>query len=1135
MPPDTSSVAEPKPSGFFASLRKSKRQDPPKLSVPGGDSYTRDLTRRVDALTTTDAKLGFLLTEMQACKLDGKGRVLRVLYPIFESHHIRPEAVTRIWAETYPCLLSNHLDVRILALDFMAKCAEYQRLDVPTAPPIMYYDFLWRHLVTIEELPHMLEALLVLTQDGKYVDDLQETILRLMGRWINFCAFHCKGMVASFTNSPVGPSYRTLFKLLQVIFESHFDRLDEDEVVRILEFLCTKVATTTADPEVIREILTVIETIPRFGGIIPMHAVPHVLGFICLYSASKPTIQYSDQFWRITCAFLSLKNVAHLTLRMLEDIPLHPLTQTSQALEPRDHRRHRSRGALVLLGKVLEEESKPHNPLKATLTVTRALQCLEKAVQHQDLSVDDIVLKELLRILRSDVVATISFEDWEIIWNLLNQVIRAFMGAKRQTLQLGMSADGEASREDRTKNHWIRNMQDQFIEIATELRHFCTTTVYTGAMTQCVNFHMVLSRAMEVDASSHELILGHYRDAGLCLPGNSNWLVECEVMFHDYIRNEKRDVEHRQEAMHILRDSIILVDPVQEDFNRRVLYPLFHLVRTDKTCICQDLIHLAVEIATPDKEQWIIDITKNLFARSLDEPFSTLHGRHASTISGTTAVGSATEPTRDLNVESAAGLVAIFEKSLQNNSPLLAQKLFSDLVHLSQKSVKDVRVRLEALDALLRLRADSLYCVYLEEWQSPTFTKPLASGIPWVKATLMLLVAEKEGPPTLPPGPSVVNDSRASSIAGQVRIVSEIIPQNSLKTFDDHVSDDETDDEETSQGESRSRMAKQQQKFILPVPLYLETVIDIIRDESNWYVYNLLLKRFPDQLVNKTLFMSCDSAIIRLREVLCQQQLNSQFPKFDYNHTERIDVVIRLHTILTALIGYHDLFVKASKDELVRCFQFNMGRYTSQVTMMCIHALTVCGHELPKSIARCLAGILQTLSHLITNSALSIHILEFLVGVGRMPKIHDSFTPDDFMTVFQVALKYLQFKYGERESFSGDEGRLSQYIIYLAYEALTVWYLAVRLENRRAHVRWIVRQLILANFPHDLDHQAQAFVDMLERFSFSDSPLRKYPESTEVEGLVPFKKHWVVGESIRTAQIVREDGLVKVFVRKPVC
>jgi hypothetical protein len=730
MPSDTAPVAEATSSGFLVSLRKSKRQDPPKFLVPDGDPYTRDLIRRVDALTTTDAKLRFLLAEMQACKLDAKGRVLKVLFPIFENHHIRPEAVTRIWAETHPCLLSSHLDVRKMAFTFMAKCAEYQRVDVPAAQRVMYYHFLWKHTITVEELPYMLDALLVLSQDGKCVDDLHETILRLIGRWINFCSFHSKGTVACFRSTPFGPQYLSLFKLVQVIFESNLERFDEEEVVKLLDFLCKEVATGTGDPEVIGEILTVIEAIPRFDGIIPMHAVPHIIGFICTYTASTQTIQYSDQFWRVIRSFLSLKNVAHPTLRLLEEIPMHPLTPTSLNPEPRDLRRYRNRGALVLLGNCLEEESKPRNNLKASLTVTRALQCLEKAVRHQDFSIDDVALNELLRILRSDVVCSLSFEDWEIVWGLLNQVIMDFMDAEHRTLQLILT-DGEASRDDRTKNHWIKKMQHQFREIASELRAFCTTEGYTGAMTQCVTFHMTLSRAMDVEASCHELILGHYRDAGLCLPGNPNWLVECETMLIDYIRNERRDAAHRQEAIHILWDTIMLVDPVQEDFNRRVLYPLFTLVRTDKTHLCQDLIRLAVEIATPDIERWIVDITKNLYARSLEESSISIHGRHGSRTSSeiSTVVVSGTEPTRDLNVEAAAGLVAIFEKSLLNNSPLLAQKLFQDLVLLTAKSVKDVRVRLEALDALLRLRADSLYCVYLEEWKAPTLLKPLASGI----------------------------------------------------------------------------------------------------------------------------------------------------------------------------------------------------------------------------------------------------------------------------------------------------------------------------------------------------------------------------------------------------------------------
>jgi Domain of unknown function (DUF3384) len=729
MPTDTSPIAEAKPSGFFASLRKGIRSNAPKLPAQDGDPQIRELVRRVDAISSTDGKLRHLLTEMENRQLDGKGRVLKVLAPVFESHHVRSESVTRIWTSTAKCLLSNHLDVRILAFQFMTKCIESQRQNLPTS---LYYDSLKDHVITAEELPYMLEALCALTQDGKRVDDLQETIQALLCNWIGFCVVASRHNSANFTSTPIGPAYRMIFKLLQAIFESQFDRFLEEHVVKTLEFLCNKVAPATNDPQVIGEILAVIESIPRFGGVIPSAAVFHVINFVCLYSASKLAVEYSDQFWRIIYSFLSLKNVAHSALRLLEDLPMLTLTPTSQSTDTRELRRHRNRGALVLLGKCLEEESKPHNTMKATLTVSRAIQSFAKAVRHQDLTIDDMALKELQRILRSDAVATLSFEDWEVVWILLNTTIRDYTMHENHLVHSGIPINGEGSTDERTRQvqYGLRMMRDQLKEMASELRDFCRTEAYTGAMTECVSFHMALSRAMEVEASVHELILGHYKDAGLCLPGNPDWLVECRVILDDYVRNEKRDIAHRNEAMDILWDVILLVDPMEEDFNRRILYPLFQLVRTDNTIICQGLIRLAIEIAVPEKEHWIVDLTKNLFARSLEEPLSSLHSRHTSrTSSEATIVVNGTEPSRDLNVEAASGLVKIFEKAIVNNSPSLAQKLFSDLVHLSQKSVKDVRVRLEVMDALLRLRACSLYCVYTEDRNPQSPAKPLDSGI----------------------------------------------------------------------------------------------------------------------------------------------------------------------------------------------------------------------------------------------------------------------------------------------------------------------------------------------------------------------------------------------------------------------
>lgn len=358
--------------------------------------------------------------------------------------------------------------------------------------------------------------------------------------------------------------------------------------------------------------------------------------------------------------------------------------------------------------------------------------------------------------------------------------------------------------------------------------------------------------------------------------------------------------------------------------------------------------------------------------------------------------------------------------------------------------------------------------------------------------------------------------------------------KNPLKTFDDHVSDDDSGDEFVGL-EVKAKQKLDRVKNLLPVSTWLETVHDLLSNEVDWSVYYLLLTHFPSQLVNKALFTACSSQIIRIRKTICE--LNQPGVVLNVERTskeERLDAIARLHHILTILIGYGDMFVKPDKDDIVRCFQTNMGRHSPLVTTICIHSLMVCCHEFPKAIARCLSGILQALSHHITNPELSVHILEFLVGCGRIPKIHHTFTADEFRMVLQVALKYLQHIRQERQAEEEVSGRMSQYIVYLAYEALTVWFLAVKLENRRSYVSWIIRKLILANGTKELDDQAIVFVDMLERFSFADSPLKKYPDAVEVEGLSQYKKHWVIGRSVHTAQVVREDGLVKITVRKPV-
>src|SRR5277367_2750488 len=87
---------------------------------------------------------------------------------------------------------------------------------------------------------------------------------------------------------------------------------------------------------------------------------------------------------------------------------------------------------------------------------------------------------------------------------------------------------------------------------------------------------------------------------------------------------------------------------------------------------------------------------------------------------------------------------------------------------------------------------------------------------------------------------------------------------------------------------------------------------------------------------------------------------------------------------------------------------------------------------------------------------------------------------------------------------------------------------------RPGYVGWLVRQLALANDERELDDHAIVFVDMLERFTYADSPLQKYPDSVDTLGQVSYKKDWVVGRAVVTIETVGEDGHVKITRRKSV-
>ena len=154
---------------------------------------------------------------------------------------------------------------------------------------------------------------------------------------------------------------------------------------------------------------------------------------------------------------------------------------------------------------------------------------------------------------------------------------------------------------------------------------------------------------------------------------------------------------------------------------------------------------------------------------------------------------------------------------------------------------------------------------------------------------------------------------------------------------------------------------------------WIETVISLLQgSDVDWEVYSYVLVHIGAQLKNPTLFKNVIQPIQILRSVLCgqiHQQKIHEPPS--YTSLRKADVAVCLFHTLTMLISYHDRFAKSEEDDLVRAFAVGIGSWDG-TSKWCIHALSICSHELPMSLSRQLEVILQKVSQIITQPQIAI-------------------------------------------------------------------------------------------------------------------------------------------------------------------
>ncbi|MCJ1376887.1 Tuberous sclerosis 2-like protein [Loxospora ochrophaea] len=347
---------------------------------------------------------------------------------------------------------------------------------------------------------------------------------------------------------------------------------------------------------------------------------------------------------------------------------------------------------------------------------------------------------------------------------------------------------------------------------------------------------------------------------------------------------------------------------------------------------------------------------------------------------------------------------------------------------------------------------------------------------------------------------------------------------------------------------------------------WLEIVIAVIQNhQMDWEIYSYALVHLPSQLSNPAIFQGAVPQIQLLRSIVVQQ-LQSKAIRVAPPNTgvKQGDIALCLFYVLVMLLGYKEHFGRSEQDDIVKTLLAGIGEW-DRVAKFCVHGLTICCHEIPRSIARSLTVILTKMSQIIPQSYLATDVLEFLGGLARLPDVYINLTEGELRTVFAICTGYLgssreqrlrlhsganaggDYASNRHSNSSAEFGSVSdsshsidihrdlpQYVFALAYHVMACWFLSLKLADRSKHVGWITKNLAWKDkFGTELmEEQSQVFLDMMHRTAYSD--LGETVPSTvfqRSDGQV-LRKSWLIGLSIQTIETAAGTGLTQLTKRQ---
>lgn len=1071
--------------------------------------------------------------------------------------------VTEIWTNAQDLIdEGNPPEARQAALKLLTACIK--QYEPSSLDRIKLYRTIAQHNC-LEDFFHQLQALIALTNGGRDLSTFQREIGVLLSKWLKVWFKESTAARQARKRDRAGPEIlsneefclKELFQFTTDIIKFNFKSFEEREVNHLLTDVLSICRKTTSKRD-IQCSIAFIETLITYGYV-PRPALRPCIEVLC--GAYATLRDLTDATWNAV-SNLCKSYMAHnsiLVLREILDAPSQRLSASSNT--------NTLRGAVWFLEKLLIANEKDGLPSVQFAVVMSAFR---SALAADSMRLELEISRAIAAILASkDIVSQIAFDEWPAPLDILVHCSRrAVQIPNAATANPG--ADVTLPSQANETNGLGQAISQALLRVIELLEEACLNPEFEQTE-EVVDFFVRVHE--HLPDSVAELVINYYATEHLCYPSCAEWLGNCRHLLSIFFNTRSRPAHIRISVLSLMKDVYETIKDVCEDpILHSLITSVFEGFRNERDSeVLEAMVKMAVDVtgdSTPRLFETLLGVLTEYVGLESGLPAAPLLGQ-----GGVGEPKSSARPLPDIAGSSqgpqvniaARGLVRIFIKNMNTNATK-AVLVYEQLVAIAGSTLVEPEARLTAMRLLFRLRADSGNSIFIvDKLESDHLASVLHRVVKVVDETSPATSRADEGS-SLPSRPN-----RSSSVSQpsflfkatsrpmadrskrkpslwsfpEVNAFPEEPTHNAspiLCTFYDPPSDYPTLEGPSLDPQTCIRMS-----------IWMEKVIPIIQQGCDWEIYSYVLVHLSSQLSNKTAFRNCKAHINMLRSYVCDQLHTNKIPNTDLPaEVKKADIAVVLIHLLTTLISYKQHFAKNETEGIVKAFQLGLHSW-QRTAKPCIHALSICCYELPGSMGKFLPGILTKLSQIITSSAVSVHILEFLSALAKLPKLYSNFTEPDFRNIFGIAFRYIQHTkettaqqplrvtYPSRPNHVGaadptmqaEQPDLPQYVLTLAYNVLTTWFLSLRLSERPKYVSWITRGLVLHDQSNSVDEQSQACIDMLQRFTFSDSDL-KPPSKIDPQTPGMVTKNWLHGSSILSVQTAPDSGISRIVVRRAV-